>query len=298
MTFVDLDDVDGEWRKIEELGVTSGRCLACDPWCEDDVYRLDVLQAAILRRASSGDGGAALALQDSAPFPRQRAVRGWRAGRSTGSPARPPRHVPLSWLRPMTVTRISGPSCGLLGWRKPQKPSWRDGRADECDGLENRCALWAPWVRIPLPPPTGHSTGMATGPGVRLFDGATRRGPAPKGRAGDLSVPRATSSTDSSLSGSRPRGPGKRRGTATLTASLITCRSWRSSPGSTDSRRASGSTGCTRTREASHRRQPPAPDLIGRRRNWAGPGGRGRFFGRPLLSGPSGPRPLRPERPS
>ncbi len=28
----------------------------------------------------------------------------------------------------------------------------RDARVAESDGLENRCALWVPWVRIPLPP--------------------------------------------------------------------------------------------------------------------------------------------------
>ena len=33
----------------------------------------------------------------------------------------------------------------------------RDARVAESDGLENRCASWVPWVRIPLPPPPGRS---------------------------------------------------------------------------------------------------------------------------------------------
>ena len=31
---------------------------------------------------------------------------------------------------------------------------WKGARAAEWDGLENRCSLWLPWVRIPPSPPT------------------------------------------------------------------------------------------------------------------------------------------------
>ena len=31
--------------------------------------------------------------------------------------------------------------------------SWRGAGVVERGGLENRCALWVPWVRIPPPPP-------------------------------------------------------------------------------------------------------------------------------------------------
>ncbi len=40
----------------------------------------------------------------------------------------------------------------VLEIRAHKNVSRRDARVDESDGLENRCSLWLPWVRIPLPP--------------------------------------------------------------------------------------------------------------------------------------------------
>ena len=38
---------------------------------------------------------------------------------------------------------------------------WRDARAAESGGLENRCVEKTPWVQIPLPPPPADSPGEA-----------------------------------------------------------------------------------------------------------------------------------------
>ena len=40
--------------------------------------------------------------------------------------------------------------------------AWRDDRAAECGGLENRCAPGAPGVRIPLSPPLSRSCSAAS----------------------------------------------------------------------------------------------------------------------------------------
>lgn len=50
-------------------------------------------------------------------------------------------------------------------------PAWRDGRAVEGGGLENRCAQ-APWVRILLPPPRGPDKRRFFGRDDREADGA------------------------------------------------------------------------------------------------------------------------------
>lgn len=50
-------------------------------------------------------------------------------------------------------------------------PVWRDGRAVEGGGLENRCAQ-APWVRILLPPPRGPDKRRFFGRDDREADGA------------------------------------------------------------------------------------------------------------------------------
>jgi len=38
----DVDEMVGEWRKTGELVVTTGQCVACDPWCHPHpVYRFE-----------------------------------------------------------------------------------------------------------------------------------------------------------------------------------------------------------------------------------------------------------------
>ena len=55
------------------------------------------------------------------------------------------------WAYPAKAQALLSPYPALLSLNRILR---RDGRADECGGLENRSAgKTAPWVRIPLPPP-------------------------------------------------------------------------------------------------------------------------------------------------
>ena len=53
--------------------------------------------------------------------------------------------------------RRIGPADSRTVGAHPLGSPWRDARVAESDGLENRCASWVPWVRIPLPPPPGRN---------------------------------------------------------------------------------------------------------------------------------------------